>query len=227
MTTPHGGPPTPPTTFLDSGHSDYRAACPGFKLPPNAKGQSLSEAHHLVCVKTISERRVTDYPQDTPTNNYVDACLMLSGWDINDSVNLLGMPTNLQCSLGAGMNPANIPSHQVDHNNTDGYRKMDLRIYMKANVWNTVTANVNPPHNEDVQKLKTALEDASKEMDRRLKAHGFRGGAYKGTALNWAHRLELACRPTWYMPFSMAIDPEPREPPASKVPLESIFKKLK
>ncbi len=231
MTSPHGKKPEPPTTNLDKESSDYRAACPGFKLPPlPPHGKTLSEAHHLVCVQSINERRTTgNYPEDPATNEYVEACLQLSAWDINGASNLMGMPTNLQHSLAAGTNPANVPSHQVDHNNDQGYRRKDLKEYLRSNVWNTVTAKKDPPHQQDVENIKKQLEDASAEMKRRLTVRGLRGDAkklYVGTAANWEHRLKADCSPTWYMPFSMADDPTPRVPPVDKIPLSKIFKKL-
>jgi len=224
--TAHGGPPSPPTTNLNKGVGDYRANCPTAYPSFKKGGKKNNQVHHLVCVATINERK-SDYPKDPDTKRYVEACLQLSGWDINNAVNLLGMATNRQHSQAAGMDPLNMPSHQVDHNNDEGYRLKDLRDWMKTQVWNTVSANKDPPHQHDVKKIKKALDDASKEMQRRLVARGQRGSKkYKGTAANWKNRHEADCKPTWFKPFSMAEDPVPRKPPVAKTPLKNIFEKL-
>jgi hypothetical protein len=222
-------PPKKPTTNLNKGVGDYRANCPTAAPSFKIAGKKLCQVHHLVCVQSINNRKEDSYPAAAAAKKYVEACLQLCGWDINGVVNLLGMPTNRQHSIAAGKNPADLPSHQVDHNNSDGYRLIDVKEYLTNNVWNTVTTKTGKPHDQDVETIKDALENASKEMQRRLVARGKRGDPkkkYMGTEANWEKRSELDCKPTWFFPFSMAADPSPRQPPAAKKPLSNIFKKL-
>jgi len=226
--TKHQAAPKQATTNLNKEVGDYRNTYP--KAPPSftIPGKKYGQVHHLVCQKSITDRR-SDYPTDPDTSKYVEACLQLSGWNINDPVNLLGMPTNLQHSVKAGTDPADLPSHQVDHNNIDGYRLTDVKEYLKSQVWNQLAAKKGKPHDVDVENIKKFLEDCSKAMQDRLVQRGKRGDPakkYVGTAANWEHRLEPDCSPTWFKPFSMAKNPVPRKPPASKVPLANIFQKL-
>lgn len=182
------------------------------------------QIHHIVCVSCIADRK-GGYPDDM--EDYLEACLWITKWDLNDAHNLVGLPLNRQYRRSEGKIPENMPSHQVDHNTRDGYTQ-DVFDYLKENVWNSLTAK-KKVHEVDAATLRDQLRDASDEFRGKLDEYGQRGvvGRKKGGTRNcWENRFEDAYKDVWYHPFSMGKNPSRRSPGVSLKRLTRIFKKL-
>lgn len=182
------------------------------------------QIHHIVCVSCIAGRK-EGYPDDM--EDYLEACLWITKWDLNAAHNLVGLPLNKQYRRTDGKTPKNKPSHQVDHNTRDGYTK-EVTTYLKENVWNSLTAK-KKVHDVDAGTLRTQLRNASKGFRKKLTARGKRGdlGTKKGgTLICWQNRFERAYKDLWYHPFSMGKTPSRRSPGISLKRLTNIFKKL-
>ncbi|MCP3143936.1 AHH domain-containing protein [Pyxidicoccus xibeiensis] len=193
--------------------SNYAKNCnTGFRTKP------YCEIHHIVCLQSVAAR-VEQY--NPGLKDYVEACLWVTPWDINDSNNLMGLPLNFQYRMSDGTAPKNMPSHQVDHNTRGGYRE-EVSDYLKENVWNALTAK-KKVHDVDVKRLKDELDKASTTFRGRIKVRGTRQG---GTKKCWQKRFDKAYKALWYHPFSMALRPNPRHPGLSLKTLVKIFKKL-
>ena len=182
------------------------------------------QIHHVVCVSCIAGRK-DGYPDDM--DDYLEACLWITKWDLNDAHNLVGLPLNKQYRRSDGKDPVNQPSHQVDHNTRDGYTQ-EVFDYLKENVWNSLTAK-KKVHEVDAATLRTQLRNASDKLRERLEKRGKRGELGKktgGTKICWENRFEVAYKDVWYQPFSMAKNPSRRSPGISFKRLTNIFKKL-
>lgn len=183
---------------------------------------AYSQAHHIICVSSVGKRR-DDYPRTPPElADYLEACLWVTPWNINDGKNLIGLPLNRQYQDSDGDQPENLPSHQVDHNTRDGYTN-EVSQYLKENVWRSLTAK-KEVHDVDVAKLKKELEDSSDEFRQRLSDRGARKG---GTRHCWQNRFEADYKTRWYYPFSMGRHPSHRSPGVSLRLLDNIFKQIK
>jgi hypothetical protein len=182
------------------------------------------QIHHIVCVTCISSRK-SGYPADM--EDYLEACLWITKWDLNDAHNLVGLPLNKQYRKSDGKTPVDQPSHQVDHNTRDGYTK-EVLDYLKANVWNSLTAK-KKVHDVDAATLRQQLRDASDGFRGKLEKRGKRGKLGTkagGTDVCWENRFEAPYKSIWYHPFSMGKTPSKRSPGVSLKRLTSIFKKL-
>jgi hypothetical protein len=182
------------------------------------------QIHHVVCVSCIADRKGA-YPDDM--EDYLEACLWITKWDLNDGHNLVGLPLNKQYRRSDGKTPVDQPSHQVDHNTRDGYTS-EVFKYLKENVWNSLTAK-KKVHDVDAGKLRTQLRNASDVFRGRLEKRGKRGDLGSnpgGTGTCWKNRFERAYKDLWYHPFSMGKNPSRRSPGVSLKRLTRIFKKL-
>jgi hypothetical protein len=197
--------------------SGYPARCTtGFRR------EGYWQAHHIVCVSSVGKRRV-DYPKEPPElADYLEACLWVTPWDINDGKNLIGLPLNSQYRDSNGKEPGDLPSHQVDHTSREGYTH-EVSNYLMENVWRCLTAK-KEVHEVDVATLKRELEEVSDEFRQRLID---RGGRQGGTKLCWEKRFEEGFKRTWYHPFSMGRNPSPRFPGVSLQLLENVLKKIR
>jgi hypothetical protein len=183
--------------------------------------KNYSEVHHIVCLQSVAAR---DEQYEPGLKDYIEACLWVTPWDINNSDNLVGMPLNRQYRKSDGQVPVDQPSHQVDHNTRGGYRE-EVSKYLENNVWNTLTAK-KKVHDVDIKKLREELDNASTTFRNRLKDRGEREGK-NGTQICWQNRFNPNYETKWYRPFSMALRPNPRSPGISLKKMTSIFKKLK
>ncbi|KFA94394.1 AHH domain-containing protein [Archangium violaceum] len=194
--------------------SNYQKNCAsGFQK------KEYSQIHHILCLQSIASRAEQYKPG---LKDYIEACLWVTPWDINNPDNLMGLPLNKQYRKSDGKEPKNLPSHQIDHNTRGGYRE-EVSAYLKDNVWSTLTAK-KKVHDVDVKKLKDELESASNTFRTRLEKRGLRGPQ---TKLGWQNRFEPTYAKTWHLPFSMARIPSPRSPGISLKKLVNVFKKLK
>jgi hypothetical protein len=161
------------------------------------------EAHHLLCVSSVSKELVA--------NENIDSIVRETVWCINADVNMLGMPlwghtVKYYCTITAAggaianVSPpappfANIPQHDWDHNCKLGYRH-ETDEAMKGLAKDVQDAG----HEFSGQNLKGELESLSKQFRGELSSRGGRNG---GTHNAWQQGSK---QPTsrWYEPFSMA-----------------------
>jgi hypothetical protein len=185
-------------------------------------GAGVWEAHHILCLSSMGRRR-HDYPKEpAELADYLEACLWVTPWDINDSRNLVGLPMKKQYHDTDGEEPEDLPCHNVDHGGRDGYTD-EVSSYLKENVWRSLTAK-KEVHDVDVAKLQDLLEKTS-EGFRKLLA--IRGKRPPRTKLGWKNRYEKGYEHIWYHPFSMSKNPGPRSSGVAQRLLETVLKKIK
>jgi len=194
----------------------------GFK-----KGKGYHEVHHVLCDHAVS-KRAEHYEGLSPTTiDYLEACLWITPWSINNKGNLIGLPLNRQYREARGRSPKNLPSHQVDHNTIEGYTD-EVSLYLRKNVWNQLRAK-KKAHAVDVQKIKQLLEDGTTHFDGLLEKRGGRGVGIRGesgTQAGWRNRFDVRCEYKWYEPFSMAAVPNVRYPGKDPSDLDNVFNLL-
>jgi hypothetical protein len=177
------------------------------------------QIHHILSLTCIASRK-EGYPDDM--EEYLEACLWSTPWDVNAEPNLIGLPLNKQYRRSDGKTPNKLPSHQVDHTGRQGYTK-EVAGYLKENVWNSLTAK-KKVHDVDIKTLTGALKDGSDEFRERLvDIYGIRHG---GTRVCWENRFAASYEFKWYHPFSMIMNPSHRSPGAPTKSMKGVFKKL-
>jgi hypothetical protein len=195
-------------------NSSYRSACSG--------GTMLSwEAHHIACNHAVEGRDTMMKQMSKEDRRFVEDCLWITDWDLNNKGNLVGLPKNKQYRLTDGKAPANKCSHQVDHNTSDGYTN-ECKTWLKDNVWDTLREE-RKEHEIDPKDIKGQLKACTSWFKAELRRRGGRKG---GTAKCWKNRFEDDHTEKWYYPFSMANDGavRHRSPGVSLKKLEGIFK---
>jgi hypothetical protein len=181
----------------------------------------LWQAHHLLCNHSAAQRFAGI--QDPEDLRFAQACEWITDWNLNNSHNMLGLPTNWQHRSNDGKSPADLPSHQVDHNTTGGYTQ-ECTGYCQDHVWDALK-DKSKDHKTNAANIQALLKSVSSHFAAELEAkRGFRKG---GTAHCWAHRrpeppptatpperANYQHEPEWYFPFSMAEDGQvnPRAP---------------
>lgn len=213
-------------SYLTRGQS-YGKKCRDGKKGFN-RSKKYSQVHHILCDHAVSARMESYDDKTQEYIDYLEDCLWVMPWSVNNIDNLIGLPLNEQYRDSNGLLPVNLPSHQVDHNTADGYTR-EVRDWLAANVWDTLTVK-KEPHDVDITKLQKLLEKGVENFAGKLTTRGSRKGGklngrpIVGTQGCWEHRHELV---KWYMPFSMGSDPSPRFPGVKSDPaLERIFGKL-
>jgi hypothetical protein len=173
------------------------------------------QAHHILCNHSVSESNMAAaIPKEDLL--FAKAVLWITDWDLNNSHNMVGLPTNWQYRDSDGQTPVNLPSHQVDHNTTDGYTD-ECTDWLKTNVWDKIK-DKGKDHQANAENMKTLLKSGTDHFLGQLQKRGIRPNR-KGTAYCWSHRCKKAPpdataaekknykqEPKWYSPFSMARD---------------------
>jgi hypothetical protein len=179
---------------------------------------AISAVHHILCI-TCMAKRFNDYKKGSPDiAAYIERCLDITPWDINDGHNQIRLPKKKQYFLGDPTFPGNLVCHDVDHPTyTD-----EISEHLKTEVWNKLCQN-QEPHKVDSKSIKGELDGVSTTFRTKLMGRALRP---PGTAVGWAKRHEDEYADTWYHPFSMAEDPYPRSP-GSRTSLSGIFDRLK
>jgi hypothetical protein len=181
---------------------------------------ALWQAHHIVCNHSVSQANIDEAVKAAGIDlSYAKDVIWITDWNLNNSDNMIGLPTNWQHRVKAGKNPPNRPSHQVDHNTTDGYTD-ECTKWLKNRVWNKIK-DKGKTHQANAGTLKALLNAGSTYFRTHL---GKRGCRKQGTAYCWAHRFETPPpsasqkekddykqEPQWYFPFSMAEDDKVNE----------------
>lgn len=195
-------------------NSSYRSnTTSGFVVGPGKNW----EAHHVLCNHAV-EGRVIEKNKE-----YVEDCLWITDWDLNNGGNMIGLPTNRQYRQSLGAIPLDLPSHQVDHNTVGGYTE-ECKEWLKINVWDTLLEKKDN-HEIDAKDIKALLEGGTTTFLAKIHLRGSRKG---GTKHCWDRRFPAHAEHVdgWYHPFSMAKKPSPRSPGIDWSKLENIFKKL-
>ncbi len=162
------------------------------------------QAHHILCNHSVESR--TFPPEDVV---FAEDCLWITDWNLNARHNMVGLPLNRQYRETDGKVPVNKPSHQVDHNTTDGYTD-ECTDWLKTNVWDKIK-DKGKNHKANAENMKELLKGGSTHFRTLL---GERGCRKEGTAHCWSHRFEdppagvpkagYKQEKKWYFPFSMA-----------------------
>lgn len=181
------------------------------------------QSHHILCVSSFGSRKAKNKMK-------LEKSLYITDWNINESPNMIGLPQRCQYHLSYGaaeagtlswrsVTPKNKPSHNNDHNTTNGYTE-EVSDYLQDEIWDKFDASKGD-HKADAVWLKGQLEDASKHFEDLLIERGKRD---PGTVKAWRERFDR--QPGWEDPFSMAKKPELRGPGEKIGDLTNIFKRL-
>ena len=196
--------------------SSYRTACSGGSM-------TSWEAHHVACNHAIEGRGETMNQMSKQDKQFIEDCLWITDWDLNNKGNLVGLPTNKQYRLTNGKSPSNQCSHQVDHNTSDGYTN-ECKQWLFNNVWDTLREQ-REEHEVDPKDIKSLLEKCTTAFKGHLDTRGARKG---GTQECWKNRFEDDYESKWYFPFSMAKNSavRNRSPGVSSKKLDGIFRMI-
>lgn len=221
---PHAEPTAKRLSVLTR-NSVYRQTCTAWFSPGHTPDYaSLWQAHHVACDHALGGRELKDADRE-----YIEQCLWITDWKLNDADNLVGMPLNRQYRESDGKTPVNLPSHQVDHNTTRGYTD-ECKDWLKTNLWDTLKAGQDP-HTVNPKDVAATLKLCTTTFKAKLVGRGIRKGAGEtqpvGTIAAWTGRFDPANKDTWYHPFSMGADPEHRSPGVSAGTLTGLFKLIK
>ena len=216
--------------------SDYKTKCKGEGYTPGLFHNLLWQAHHILPCSALK----SDHISARRTDNliYIENCLCLTVWDINNKLNLIGLDTKwcyFLSSLSSLTNklpriferfakekiplPDNLPSHLI------GHRKYceETWQYMEACVWDTLKDR-REIHKLDEKSIVQELDDAVKYFKRVVKDRGIREG---GTRVCWKQRFK---QKRWYIPFALDEDPCARHPGVTDDAWEhflNLFEKIK
>ncbi len=188
------------------------------------------EAHHILCNHAVVGRQIDK------NKAFVEDCLWITPWDLNDAHNMIGLPKNVQYRASDGKIPVNLPSHQVDHNTAGGYTE-ECKYYLKKHIWSTLNDR-RKHHETNAKAIDAALRTGSDYFRGELIR---RGSRKKGTAFCWGHRFSdppasatateksnYKWEKKWYYPFSMATEARvnQRRPGVRWDLLRSILRKI-
>lgn len=197
-----------------SRNSSYRSTCAG-------RGHTHGhwEAHHITCNHAIEGRQIGGTREH---KSYVNACLWITPWNLNDAKNLIGLPKNKQFRKSDGKDPAGgYCSHQVDHNTKGGYTD-ECKKWLKDNVWDTVKAKKRG-HDLVLKSLKSQLDNCTTTFKRKLSGRALRKG---GTVTCWKNRHKASYEDKWYQPFSMGKHANKRSPGADNSRMKGVFAQI-
>ncbi len=211
----------------DACSCNYRVNCKTswteteFFLQGKTKVKKYYEAHHLLCVASVTAF--------VAKKEEIETVVMQTQWCINHSDNMFAMPVwghtiKHYCDVAArglgtlerfysrkGAPPfEKIPQHDYDHNSAQGYTyEVDQEMTEIAQS----IAESKAKHEAKVKSLRSKLDRASKFYLGELKRRGKR---CNGTHKAW-DAGKKGEDPEWYKPFSMADDVicEPRAFPGT------------
>jgi hypothetical protein len=217
--------PEDPTDWLmnrQRAHTDeLRESCStGYIFLHNEGAAGQCEFHHIIPIEIMQDSSLPPEKVD-----FARKCMALTDWNINNSENLIGLPTKLPYEaadrhLNKGLEmlaavldvPHNIfgaipdlPCHQREH---DKYNRK-LNTDFRSKIWNKLIKK-RRACKMDGEKLKGQLETASGEWREFLVK---RGAGPPSASTCWPNRNQKSFRKIWYKPFSMAIKPAKAEPP--------------
>jgi hypothetical protein len=149
-------------------------------------------AHHILPVQCVGSR---------PIITYVEKCLKLTKWNINDKHNITPLPRKSEYTKTVGA-PVNLCCHNVDHMRYND----ECTTWLTNKVWNKIAAKEVVPHDTPAEAIQGTLNDAVDHWRGELTTRGSRA---PGTIIGWRERGKI---PNWHYPFSMCSNPPPRHP---------------
>jgi hypothetical protein len=179
------------------------------------------QIHHVLPVTDLQDAQIiVDTAEE---RKFIRNCMAMTKWDCNEQPNLIGLPTKkpyqaadvelskgrnltylrgLKAAAGGFAALPDLPCHLNEH---DKYTS-EVQGQLHSNVWCRLTAEREPctVKGKDIKEL---LEDMSNELKEWLQTRGKEEG---GAAKCWVQRDTIK---RWYIPFSMAPDPEEVEAP--------------
>ncbi len=170
------------------------------------------ESHHIACNHAVEGRDVSI------NRAYVENCLWVTPWDLNNEDNLIGLPLKSQYSVSGGRSPVNLPAHNIDH---DMYTD-DCKKWLKDQVWDTLN-DKKVDHEINAMAIEKQLKKCTTTFGSRIKACGIRNG---GTLISYQNRFERSWKNKWYKSFSLALMPRKRLP-GTKKDLSKLFSRIK
>jgi hypothetical protein len=167
--------------------------------PPGYRTLKYHQVHHILCHSCVQNAAI--YVADVD-RVYVEKCLAITDWNVNNAKNLIGLPLKSAYVLDADGGKYsesglwdNLPCHQIDHNPdyTDAVKK-----WLHDNIWNTLKGKVDNC-DVDPKNVKDKLDEASDHWKKHLRDRGKDQG---GTKACWDER-NGAKKDVWWIPFSM------------------------
>ena len=179
------------------------------------------EAHHIICEHAIGDR---EFKNDPAHEDYVEACLWVTDWDLNNKKNMIGLP--LRKAFKAGFVNQKVCCHQNDHNTTRGYTE-ECKDFMQTEIWDKLKKG-QKFHTTDPKDIADLLIGASRHFDKQLKKRAKRND---GTVESWTKRHDTSWpkHKTWYLPLSMAkTGAVVKRSPGAKAsdPLNGVFSRI-
>ncbi|MFN8066631.1 MAG: AHH domain-containing protein [Vicinamibacterales bacterium] len=178
------------------------------------------EAHHVLPVASVTA-------EITANSKIKDEVVKNTQWCVNDKANMIALPLFEMTFLHYIINEEDsappfegLPMHNYDH----GAFQDEVDAKLKK-IGNDAQANTKA-HEDATKELKGALDSLRDAYNPKLASRGKRGKGTHGEFVNAMKDPDAASAEEWYVPFSMADDPDPR--PFPRVGLKSgLSKKLK
>lgn len=188
--------------------SNYRKNCSNPQAMPTGSKPWKNQVHHILC-----EHAILDIDPDGDSDGkklaYIDECLCIADYNINDGYNLIGLPLKPAYIKSRGKTPENLPCHEVDHNGGPGFYTDECKEWLHSNVWNTLIDR-RKFHTTGPEDIVKALKQCTGVFKGKLTKRGKRGPGPGGTQYSWENRFDYPNE--WFRPFSMADDPHWRSP---------------
>lgn len=203
--------------------SNFRDSCSNPQAMPTGSDPWPNQIHHILCEHAILDIN-PDSDKDGKKRTYIDECLCIADYDINEESNLIGLPLKPAYIDSDGEVPKNLPCHDVDHNGTPGNYTDECKQWLHDNIWNTLIDR-RKAHATSADEIVAALRQCTGVFKGKLTKRGKRGPGVGGTRYSWKNRFKHP--EDWMMPFSMSGDPNYRSPGApNPKPLFEILKKI-
>jgi len=156
------------------------------------------ESHHIACNHAVEGRIISK------NKAYVENCLWITDWDLNNNDNLIGLPKKRQYENSSGRSPINLCAHNIDH---DHYTD-DCKEWMKINIWDTLN-DKQKDHDVKATDIQQQLKSCTTIFKTRLDTLGISNG---GTLISYRNRFKTGWEDKWYEAFSMSLSPRKRNP---------------
>ena len=181
------------------------------------------EAHHIMCISSMQQRQSVGRANET--EQWLEDCLWVSKWDINDAHNMTGLPINSEFRTN-GISRANKwVSHSVDHNSKNGYTE-EVTGYLQREVFDSLKRERSKgEHSFTAADISEELKGVSDEYRDILDERA--NDRVVSLKEGWEKRFEKSHERIWYHPFSMAKFPNHRYPGVSLKNLTGVLKMLK
>ena len=193
--------------------------CKRVKIGYYQESKKFTQIHHIVCLAAMTDARIAKNVTDKGEMQFIKECLKLSKWNINDAgdqvntdSNVVGLPLKIAFVKKPAAQWDGWPCHQVEHNplyTTAVSDRLYEQVWKQALGWRKKCQDCQKECLINADTLEEQLNRESKFwydfLDERGKEEG-------GTAVCWRDRWTKK-KDVWYIPFSMALDPKPRDPP--------------